>query len=305
MVKHYNIIEGKIVQSESEDSPVSVYFSPTEAEKNLLTTTMTIDEHTLNSALDPDELSRFEIEPDHFALIIKRPKKYSAEDNFLFRVMSMGMFMYQNKIIIVAEEEFPLFDDKRFQRIRSLRDLMLKLVNRSVGHFIEHLRVINRISDELETHINDAMENKYLHYMFALEKSLVYYLNAISANTNLIQKLKNYDTRLGFDSDEKEFLDDLMIENQQCFRQAEIYNSILGGMMDARATIVGNNLNMLMKTLNIITLGIMVPTLVVSAFSMNVRIPLQGFHNAFWVVMGLAATSVVCFLLFWHYKQKQ
>jgi magnesium transporter len=305
MVKQFKIQDGKIVQTEESGSSIFVYFSPTETEKSLLCSTMSIDEHTLASALDPDELSRFEIEPDHYALIIKRPKKYSAEDNFLFRVMSMGMFMFQDKLIIVAEEEFPLFDDKRFLRIRSIRDLMMKMVNRSVGHFVEHLRVINRISDELETHINDAMENKYLHYMFALEKSLVYYLNAISANTNLIQKLKNYDSRLGFDADEKEFLDDLMIENQQCFRQAEIYSSILGGMMDARATIVGNNLNMLMKTLNIITLGIMVPTFVVSAFSMNVRIPMQGIHNAFWIIMGLAATSVIAFLLFWRYKWKQ
>lgn len=305
MIKEFRIEDARIVPSTAEvGGAISVYICPTESEKQHLSSQLSIDEHTLSSALDPDELSRFEIEPNHYALIIKRPKKYSSDDNFLFRVMSMGMFIFTDKLIIVVEEEFPFFDDKKFMRVRSLKDIVLKLVNRSVSHFIDHLKVINRISDELETHINDAMENKYLHYMFALEKSLVYYLNAISSNTILIQKLKNYDSKLGFDADEKELLDDLLIENQQCYRQAEIYNSILGGMMDARATIVGNNLNMLMKTLNIITLVIMVPTFVVSAFSMNVRIPMQGHHNAFWIVMSMAVASVAAFLIFWRYRQK-
>jgi len=68
-------------------------------------------------------------------------------------------------------------------------------------------------------------------------------------------------------------------------------------------SIVSNNLNILMKTLNIITIGIMVPTFVVSAFSMNVRIPMQGFPYAFWVILGMSACSVMGFLFFWRYKK--
>jgi len=74
-------------------------------------------------------------------------------------------------------------------------------------------------------------------------------------------------------------------------------------MMDARVSIVSNNLNVLMKTLNIITIGIMVPTFVVSAFSMNVRIPLSGLHHAFWIIMGLAVVSVIGFMVFWKRKK--
>jgi magnesium transporter len=73
--------------------------------------------------------------------------------------------------------------------------------------------------------------------------------------------------------------------------------------MDARASIVSNNLNVLMKTLNIITIGIMVPTFVVSAFSMNVDIPLEHHPWAFAIIMGLAILSVITFLLFWRYKK--
>jgi magnesium transporter len=159
------------------------------------------------------------------------------------------------------------------------------------------------ITDSLEQKIHTSMENKYLLNLFALEKSLVYYLNALHSNSALIEKLKMNAAKIGLTSENLEFLDDLHIENAQCLKQAEIYSNILASLMDARASVVSNNLNVLMKTLNMITIGIMVPTLVVSAFSMNVSIPFQKFEYAFWIIMGLATVSVGGLLVFWRRKK--
>ena len=159
------------------------------------------------------------------------------------------------------------------------------------------------LSDSLEQKINASMENKYLLNLFILEKSLVYYLNAINSNTMVIEKIKNNTAKIGIDGDTQEFLDDIFIENNQCYKQAEIYSNILSGLMDARASIVGNNLNVLMKTLNIITIGIMMPTLVVSIFSMNVTFPMQHHPLAFLVAMSLAVISGFGFLFFWKRKK--
>ena len=147
------------------------------------------------------------------------------------------------------------------------------------------------------------MENSYLINLFSLEKSLVYYLNALNANGVLIEKLKNNASKIGFNQEQLEFLDDMTIENNQCARQAEIYSNIIAGLMDARASIVGNNLNILMKRLNIITIAIMVPTFVVSAFSMNVNFPLRDNPHAFYVILLLALSSVLGFFLFWRKKK--
>jgi magnesium transporter len=115
--------------------------------------------------------------------------------------------------------------------------------------------------------------------------------------------MRHNNQKIGLSSEEMEVLDDIRIENNQCYKQAEIYSNILAGLMDARVSIVSNNLNILMKTLNIITIGIMVPTLVVSAFSMNVEIPLQKNPFAFWFILGLACVSVICFMMFWKFKK--
>jgi magnesium transporter len=98
-------------------------------------------------------------------------------------------------------------------------------------------------------------------------------------------------------------LDDITIENTQCYKQAEIYSNILASMMDARVSIVNNNLNILMKKLTFVTIAIMVPTFVVSAFSMNVVFPFQGHRFAFWIILAIAFTAMGSFFFFWRLRK--
>jgi magnesium transporter len=303
MLKKWRIDNGRLVENGEDASLVYVYIAPDEAEKRYLVDQMGIDEHTLNSSLDPFELSRLEFEPEHTAIIFKRPKHYMATDNFLFKVSSSGVFVFKDRLVIVVGDEGPLFDGKPFIKIQSIQDIILKLLYRSITHFVEHLKGIDMLASEIEQEINISMENKHLLNMFTLEKSLVYYLNAINSNGVLIEKLKNNAARLGFSPENVEFLDDIIIENAQCRGQAEIYSQVLSSLMDARASIVSNNLNIRIKTLTLITIGIMLPTLVVSLFSMNVRIPLATHQHAFWVITFLAAMSTAVLVYLWLRKR--
>jgi magnesium transporter len=302
MLRTYCIRDSRIV--EAPEGPILVYIAPDEAERRFLVDSCRVDEHTLASALDPDELARLEFEPDHVALIFKRPRNYSGRDGVMFKVASCGVFLFRDRLIVVQTEDLPLFEGKQFLRIATLPEVLLKLINRSIFHFLEHLRIINSISAELEQKINQAMENRQLINLFGLEKSLVYYVASINSNGTVIDKLKMNAGKIGFTAEEGEFLDDIIIENSQCNKQAEIYANILAGLMDARVSIVSNNLNVLIKTLNIITIGIMVPTLVVSIFSMNVKLPISEDHPmAFWVIMGMAGVALAIFMYFWWRKK--
>lgn len=302
MQRRFQIVNHLLVETDSDQAPVTVVINPDDAEKQYLVETLRIDEHTLSSALDPDELSRLEFEPEHLALIYKRPRSYTAADQFLFKVSSVGAFLFKDKLILVVSEDVPLVEGLHTLRVNSPADMVLRLIYRAILHYREHLKVISAISDDLQEKISKSMENRHLLNMFTLQKSLVYYLNSISANTVLLEKLKLNSAKIGFPVEEIELLDDITIENTQCYRQAEIYSNILAGLMDARASIVSNNLNVLMKTLNIITIAIMVPTFVVSAFSMNVHIPLEEHPYAFLIIMGLALLSVFTFLAIWRYR---
>lgn len=293
MLQWWQIQDGKLKPCATGEGQVTVYVNPDEAERKHLIHDLRADEHTLTSALDPDELSRVEFEPEHAAIIIKRPKNYSAADNFLFKVASLGMLVFKDRLVLIVNEDTPLFEGRQFQKIASIHDIVLRLIYRSIYHFLEHLKVINMCSEQLEKEVNTAMENRHLLNLFTLEKSLVYYLNAISSNGRVIERLRANAPRFGFTTDNLELLDDIAIENSQCYEQAQIYSQVLSGLMDARVSVVSNNLNVLIKRLNIIMIALMLPTLWIGFFSMNLPIPFQHEVGAFWVVVLVAAACAV------------
>ncbi|MBI2899907.1 MAG: magnesium transporter CorA family protein [Planctomycetes bacterium] len=303
MRRNYEISGGKVVDSASPSTPIVVFSNPNEEEKRHLLDELKIDEHTLISSLDPDEPGRLEFEPDHAAIIFKRPKNYSAEDRLLFKVLSAGAFLFRDHLVVVVAEDAPLFDGGKLNvKVASPSGVLLKLLYRTIAHFLGHLRGINVMTDELEQKINTSMQNKYLISLFSLEKSLVYYLNALHSNGLVAEKLKACAPKLGFSTEEVEMLDDILIENNQCYKQAEIYSQVLSSLMDARASIVSNNLNAVMGRLTLVMIAIMWPTLVCGIFSMNMALPLSNpqSHAPFWIVMALAWLPLLAgYLLYW------
>ncbi len=302
MLKSYQLTGKKLQEADEKNSQVFVYTNPTQDEQKFLISSYQIDEHTLASALDPDELPRLEFEPEHVVMIYKRPKNYSGKDQLEFKVASVGMFLFKDKLVIVLAEDIPLFVGKRFQSVSSIKEVFLKLVYNSISHYVEHLRIIHMISEEIEDKITESMDNRYLLNLFSLVKSLVYYAEAITSNGFVFEKTRTLAARIGFDEQNMEMLDDIIVENMQCKTQADIYSNILAQLLDARASIVNNNLNQLMKKLNVITIWMMVPTLVVSAYGMNVALPMAEHPYAFWMLMGVCLVLVWGVMFYWRKK---
>ena len=301
----YRIENDRLMACGPEGAEVIVYNSPTIDDEADLQELYNIDFHTLQSSLDPDELARLEFEPDHAAIILKRPKSFCADDNFLLKLTSTGVFIYEDHLVIVMSDDAPVFEGRVPFHVQSIQDVILRLLYQATLHFEGHLKAINMLSDSLERRIITSMDNKYLLNMFALEKSLVYIVNSIGSNGALLEKMKTAAEKLGFDREQTGILEDLIIENQQCYRRAEIYTQVIGGLMDARAAIVSHNLNQLIKKFTIWTIAIMLANLVIGFFSMNVALPLPMETQMwpFWFITLLALASVG--FVFWLWRVKK
>ena len=306
MLKYYKIENGRITKAPDEDSADIVLMdSPSEEQRGALVKKYEIAEHTIASAFDNDELSRVEYDDDFTTIVFKKPRNYTAEDNFEFRVESFGIFVFEDWVLLLSDSEIPLMDSRRFSKIDSLNTFVVKLLNYSVYHFNEHLKIINRISEELEDKLQNTLDNKYLLYMFTLNKGLIYYVSALNSNEALLKKLQ-MGRGMQFDENERELLDDVVIENRQSLQQAEIYANILASLMDARASVVNNNMNELMRTLNIVTIAITIPTFVASIFGMNVKFPFglgEGNPFSFWIIVAIFVLSVAGVLLVWRKRK--
>jgi len=301
MIKRYKIENRQILPAEAETPAIWVVVSPNEDEKKWLTENFALDEHDFASAFDPEEPARMELEPDHLALIFKRPKNYSSKDHFMFKVSTMGLFLFKDKLILALSEDINMFSGKYFKQVSGVREVFLKLIYNSIFHFMEHLKVINMIAEEIETKITHSMENRHLLNLFTLEKSLVYYLNAINANSYVIDRLKHNTEKVGLSQKSVEFLDDIIIENNQCYRQAEIYSNIFASLVGARASIVSNNLNILMKNLNAIVIAVAIPSFFAGVGGMSELHAITGITNpriAYPIFMAtMIAVGVATFVL--------
>jgi len=271
MRANYDIVEGRLVPTEDANSKIQVFIDPNETERMYLVGELELDEHTLASALDPDELSRVEFEPDHIAVIFKRPKHYSDEGDFLFRVTSMGLYLFKDRLIAVMSDDVTIFDRGKdvSHIVGGLPELLIRLIARSISQFLSHIRIISMLVNELEDKLKTTMNNEHLLHMFKLNQSMTYYMSAISANSTLIDRLRGYSAKIGFTAEHNELLEDLSVDNAQCYKQAEIYSVILGGLMDARTGVINNNLNLLMKRLTILTVIFMPLNVIAGIFGMS------------------------------------
>lgn len=263
----FELKNGSILPAANGQGSLIVYAAPTSYERQEITETLGLDPYDIESALDPDELSRVEFGPDRVSLIWKRPKNASInQQQVRFDVTSIGLFLSQERLVVIMGEEAIPFAAREFQGSNSPVDALLRLLLHTVHHYLGHLKVIKQITMELSSKISTSMENRYLLQMFALGESLIYYVNSIEANGAVLAKLRE---RLALPKQDVEFLHDIMLDNQQCARQAQIYSTVLSGLMDARGTVVNNNVNVLLKNLTLINVIFLPLTLIASIGGMS------------------------------------
>jgi len=271
MIKSFSLQNNVLQPSAGADGPILLFVNPDADERQVLIRDFSVDEHTLQSALDPDEVPRMEIEEDALHLIWKRPLNYSGKDNFYFNVTSVGLFLHNNRLAIVLPEESSIAatGTRKMPRPDTLYGVLLAFLYETIHHYLEHLKVIKMISRDLQQKINTSMENRHLIQMFNLSESLIYYTDAISGNSAVLGRLRNYAEKSGLGQELLDLLDDLIIENSQCYKQAEIYSTVFSGLMDARGSLVNNNMNVLLRKLTIINIVFLPLNLIASIGGMS------------------------------------
>ncbi len=269
MVTSYVIRDRKLLAADPEESQVFVYASPSADEKQHLLDTYRLDAHTLESALDPDEIARIEFRSELVFIIWKRPKNYSFEKQLIFGVTSVGIIFQSNRLVFITNEEAVEFGGKSFRESETIQDVLLRFLVQTVHHYLGHLKAIKLISAEIQAKINTSMENIYLLHMFELGESLTYYLDAIEGNATVLAKLRGGVERTCFQKEDTFRLDDIIIDNQQCSKQAQIYSSVLSGLMDARGNIINNNVNVLLRNLTLINVVFLPLNLIAGILGMS------------------------------------
>lgn len=244
--------------------------------------------------LDQDELARIERE-DEYTLMILRLPVYMPSNDISYITIPLGIIFAETHIITICWADCEVLKDIGANRLRGLdindfTAFMIQVMSRADLTFLRYLKEINRRSTTIQNELQLSIKNNELIQLLNLEKSLVFFTTSLKSNQLLLEKIGK--TRLlRLDEDDRDRLEDVEIDNRQAIEMADTYSDILAGMMDAFASVISNNLNIVMKRLTVISLIMAVPTLIVSFFGMNV--PLPFMHNG-WI--GVIVISAFCLL---------
>jgi magnesium transporter len=268
-MRRYLIDESGVVESDQESAPLLLFIAPDDAERAMLRDDVGLAEYDVASTLDPDEAPRAEAIATGALLIWKVPESAKIETAVEFGVHSLGLVLSRDRLVFVLDQPRVSFAEREYRNARDVRDVLLGFLLHSIRHYVGHLRVIKQIGVELERKITVSNENRYLLQMFALSESLVYYLDAIEGNGAMLQRLRALAGSMAWDKRQLDLLDDVILENGQAARQANIYSTILSGLMDARGTIVNNNMSVLLKNLTMINIIFLPLNLIASIGGMS------------------------------------
>lgn len=283
---------------------------PSDADITLVSETYAIDKDTIRAALDPDERSRIESDDLYTMILVNIPTVEEQNDRELYNTIPLSIIVTKEAVITVCSEDSAVLQQFANGKIRDFHTTMksrfiLQILYQIAVLYLLYLHNIDKKSEEVENKLHKSTENRELIELLKLEKSLVYFTTALRSNEVVLEKLLRNEIIKKYPED-ADLLEDVIVENKQAIEMANIYSGILSGMMDAFASVISNNLNIVMKVLAIITVVMAIPTMIFSAYGMNVNVAGMPFANSpfgFLVIVVIAVVlSVLVTLIFGKLK---
>jgi magnesium transporter len=272
-----------------------------------LSETMDIPIDFLKDSLDIDERSRYEIEDDVKLIVIKTPTEnnsFNLSDAFYITI-PICIILTHNQIVTVNSFENEAI--KKFLNTFQHRNpdrmnmMVLKIFEKVTTNFQDYLKEINTRRNSLEQKLYDSNRNEELLQLMRIQKSFVYFLTALRSNELLMMKLSRTNI-LKLNEEERDLLEDLIVETSQALEMANTYTNILNSTLDAFASIISNNQNDVLKRLTTLTIFLSVPVLIASIYGMNVPIPYKDSHMAFWLPVILSI--IILGFVIWNYAKR-
>ncbi|MDR2899959.1 MAG: magnesium transporter CorA family protein [Treponema sp.] len=273
-----------------------------------LETEFGISGELLTDIMDVDEQARVEKEEDYTALIFRIPV-YNPEFEVAHFTIPVGIIIFSDKIITICQKSSDALDDLTNNRIKGFliknkSAFVLNLLSRAAFTFLKALKDLNRHTNAIEQELQKSVQNHELIQLLSIQKSLVYFTTSIKTNELLLEKLQKTSI-FRFKEDEKDLLEDVVIENKQAIEMANTYSSNLNGTMDAFAAVISNNLNVVMRRLTIVSIVLMIPTLITSFYGMNIGLPFQGSSMAVWGILAFSLLSALAGAIFLTRSKKR
>ncbi len=294
MLSIHKTIGGKMTRLDSIQDGCWINLTyPSEDELSTVAAALSVEPSFLRAALDEEETSRIDTEDGQTLIIIDLPS-VEKDDAVVYSTLPLGIIVTEQHIITVCLKESSVLKDFQDGLVRNAEtqkrtSFILYMLLQVAKRYLQYLKQIDKIYNYMERQLYKSQRNKELIQLLDLEKSLVYFNTSLKANEVTLEKILRGRIVTLYEEDH-DLLEDVLIEVRQAIEMANIYSSIISGMMDAFASVISNNLNVIMKVLTSITILLTIPNIIFGFYGMNVA----GLPAAqFWWFPLVVAGAVV------------
>lgn len=314
MISYYSSQDGQLRLTAEAGADTWIHLTPPFAAEELprIAERYDLPIDFLTDPLDIDERSRYEREDDARLIVVNTPilSQVETDNDSIYITVPIGIILTPEALItITSTPDHPvlqLFIDNKLRHTDPARrsQFVLRIFENTVYRFLTCLKRLNVKRNVIEQELYDSSRNRELQQLLSIEKSLVYFINALNGNELLKMKMKRADF-LGIRHDEDlwDLFEDIIIDNGQALEMANIYINILNGTMDAYGSIISNNLNITIQRLTLITIVLTVPMVVASFYGMNVNMPIQDKWYAFPIILILSV--VLSLFVIFYFRRKR
>lgn len=296
MVKIYRTDDRMIHEKDNIDDGVWIHMvDPTAEESQQVADVLDVDVADIRAALDEEESSRIELEDGYTLILIDVPSPEIRHEKMMYTTIPLGIILTQNVIVTVCTEELPVLQSfinnkvKEFSTKKKLR-FVYQILYRTTMVYQGNLRTIDKRRTEIEERVGNDTREDDLIALHELESTLVYFATSLRANANVMDRLTRY-KRLEQYPEDKELLDDVIVENKQAVEMAMIYRDIINGTRELMSSVIDQRLNNTMKYLTSITLIMAVPTIISGIMGMNIiNLPFADSPYGFAIIIGIIVT---------------
>lgn len=280
--------------------------NPTRSEIDLLVNEHHVPIDFITDTLDIDERSRTEMEGRWLLIVIRIPV-FNENHSVPYFTVPMGVLISLHSIITICLMENEIIKELLYSpryihtKLDNKSNFVLQLFLISATHFLKYLKDINRLTNDIEQELAKSTKNKELQKLLKMEKCMVFFITSLKSNELLMHKLQKAKF-VNFNEIDEDMLEDVLIENKQALEMSYIYSDIQSGLMDAFASVISNNLNVVMKQLTSITIILMIPTLVASIYGMNV--PNYFEDNPFAFIIILTGSLLISIISVYIFRKK-
>lgn len=278
--------------------------NPDKSELEILSGKMFIPINFLTDPLDVDERARIESEDGVLLIVLRLPKPDDTGSEIPFTTFPAGIILTkEDTIVIISSYDITEVLELDRGKVKGIvtgkrSSFVIQIFHKTALLYLQYLKEINSRTRETENELKNSLRNDDLLKILDIEKSLVYFTTALNSNELMMERLLKTEL-LQLTVDDQNELEDVLIDNKQAIEMAYVYSNILSRIRDAFASVISNNLNVVMRILTSITIIMMIPTLTASIYGMNIELPFQHSHHPFYIVLGITlVTSFICVLIF-------